>query len=234
MEQFVMDARRREANGTGAARANRREGLVPGVVYGQGQDPISILLDTKQLVAFLRHHGSLINLTIDGQVAAENLAALLKQTQRHPVSREVLSVDLQWVSMAEEVELGVPVVIVGSSPGVARDGGALDQSMHEVLVACLPGDIPEHIEIDVSEMEIGHSLHVRDMTAPAGVRLVTGADEAVVSVLRPISKEDLEAQLEAPELVEGEEAAEAPAEGAEAAEGAAEGEAAAAGEAEGG
>ena len=202
MEQFVMDARRREADGTGAARACRREGFVPGVVYGQGQDPISILLETKQLVAFLRHHGSLINLMIDGSIAVDNLAALLKQTQRHPLTREILSVDLQWVSLIEEVELHVPVLIVGSAPGVARDGGSLDQSMHEIMIACLPGDIPEHLEIDVSEMEIGQSLHVSNMTAPAGVRIVTGADEAVVSVLRPVSKEDLETQVEAPEGAE--------------------------------
>lgn len=227
MEQFVMDARRREASGTGAARAHRREGFVPGVVYGHGLEAMSILLETKQLLAFLRHHGSLINLTIDGQPAADNLAALLKQTQRDPVSREVLSVDLQWVSMVEEVEVEVPVVVVGSAPGVVRDGGALDQSMHEVLVACLPGDIPEHVEIDVSSLEIGHSLHVRDMTAPPGVRIVTSAEEAVVSVLRPISKEELEAQLEAPEEAEAAEVAEgeeAPAKAEEAAP--AEGEAA--------
>jgi len=202
MEQFAMDARRREQHGTGPARAFRREGFVPGIVYGQGQEPISILLEARRLQAFLRHHGSLINLTVDGQVAQDNLAVLLKETQRHPVSREVLSVDLQWVSMVEEVQLEVPVMVIGSAPGVARDGGALDLAMHEIVVACLPGDIPQHIEIDVSGLEIGHSLHVSDITPPPGVTIITGADEAVVTIIRPVTKEDLETKLEEGEVAE--------------------------------
>jgi large subunit ribosomal protein L25 len=199
MEQFAMDARRRDDNGTGKARAARREGFTPGVIYGQGQEAISIMLDTKELVGFLRHHGSLINLTIDGQVAVDNLAALLKATQRHPVSREILSVDLQWVSMAEKVEVEVPIIILGTSIGVSRDGGSLDQNMHHINISCLPGDIPEHLEIDVTNVEIGHSLHVSDIVPPAGIEILAAPDEAVVSVLRPVRKEDLEVQLEAPE-----------------------------------
>jgi large subunit ribosomal protein L25 len=199
MEQFVMDARRREENGTGNARAARREGFTPAVVYGHGQEATSIMLDTRQLVAFLRHHGSLINLTIDGKVAVDNLAALLKATQRHPVSREILSVDLQWVSLAEKVEVEVPIIIAGVAIGVSRDGGSLDQSLHEIHISCLPGDIPEHLEVDVSALEIGHSLHVSDLVAPPGIEFLATPEEPVVSVLRPVRKEDLEAQLEGPE-----------------------------------
>lgn len=200
MEQFALAARKRDQIGTGAARAYRREGLIPGVIYGHGQETTDILVDAKELQALLRHHSNLVNITIDGEGNTANLAALLKEVQRDPLSRAVLSVDLQWVSLAEAVALHVPVVIVGTAPGVARDGGSLDLVMHEIAISCLPGDIPERIEADVSSLEVGHALHVSDLVPPAGVTLTAAADEPVVTIIRPIRAEDLEAHLEETEV----------------------------------
>jgi len=196
MEQFVIDARKRDKQGTGAARAYRREGLIPGVVYGQGQDAMPILVDARQFGALLRHHGSLINLKIDGGIADSTLAALVKDAQRDPVSREVLSIDLQWVSLNEAVEVAVPLVLVGEAPGVTRDGGSLEQVMHEITISCLPGAIPESIPVDISALEIGHSLHVRDLVASEGISLVSSEDDVLVTIARPIRAEDLEVHVE--------------------------------------
>jgi large subunit ribosomal protein L25 len=200
MEQFAIAARKRDKLGTSAARAYRREGLIPGVICGHGQETTEILVDAKELQGLLRHHGNLIGVTIDGVKNDANLAALLKEIQRDPVSRAVLSVDLQWVSLAESVELHVPVALVGTAPGVARDGGSLDQVMHEIAIACLPGDIPDTIEVDLSGLELGHTIHVRDLVAPPSVTLMSPADDAVVTITRPVRAEDLEAHLEAGEV----------------------------------
>lgn len=213
MEQFAIDARKRENHGTGAARAYRREGLIPGVVYGQGQGTTSILVDARQFQSLLRYHGSLINLKIEGEDVDSSLAALLRETQRHPVSREVLSLDLQWVSLTEAVEVAVPVVLTGEAPGVARDGGSLEQVMHEIMISCLPQEIPDNIAADIGALEIGSTLHVRDLVPPPGVTLVSSPDDVMVTISRPIRAEDLEVHVEEGEEVavvgEGPEAAEA-------------------------
>ncbi len=202
MEQFALEAKKRDRKGTGAARAYRREGLIPAVVYGQGKEVAEILVENKRLQALLRHHGSLIDLQIEGEERDRSRAALLKETQRHPISRQILSVDLQWVSLTEAVEVHVPVVLVGTAIGVSRDGGALDQNMHEILVSCLPTSIPESIEVDVTNLEMGHTLHVSSIVPPANVTIVTSPEDAVVSVMRPIRAQDLETQLEEGEAVE--------------------------------
>jgi large subunit ribosomal protein L25 len=212
MEQFVMEARKRDKLGTGAARAYRREGLVPGVVYGHGQDTTSILVEARQLQALLRHHSSIINLTIDGVAVDSSLAALVKSTERDPVSRQVLSFDLQWVSLNEAVEVQVPLVLVGEAVGVHRDGGSLEQVMHEVTVSCLPREIPTAIEVDIAALEIGSTLHVRDLAVPVGVTVVSSPEDAMVTIARPIRAEDLEVHAEEPDEGAGEESSAAEAE----------------------
>lgn len=208
MEQFAIDARRRENIGTGCARQYRRDGLIPATVYGHGQPTQSIAIDSKQLMSFLRAAGTMVNLTIEGK-SDETMAALIKEIQRHPVSREIQSVDFLWVSLTETVHVSVPVHLVGEAEGVKMQGGSLDQALHEITVACLPGAIPEAIEADVSALLTGQSLHVRDIVPPEGVAFVTSPDEAVAVVAKGISSEDL--------VTEGEEAAPAEAEAEEAA-----------------
>lgn len=202
MEQFALEAKKRDRKGTGAARAYRREGLIPAVVYGQGKEVASILVENKRLQALLRHHGSLIDLQIEGEERDRDIAALLKETQRHPISRQIISVDLQWVSLTEAVEIPVPVVLVGTAIGVSRDGGSLDQNMHEIVVSCLPTSIPQSIEVDIAGLEIGQTIHVRGIVPPENVTIVTSPEDAVATVMRPIRAEDIETQVEEGEAVE--------------------------------
>jgi large subunit ribosomal protein L25 len=195
MEQFAISARKRDNIGTGAARAYRREGLIPATVYGQGQAATSIVVDAKELVNFLRSHGSLASLNIEGNTITD-MGALIQETQRHPVSREILSVDFLWVNLLETVHVNVPVLLTGESVGVRLEGGSLEQTLHEVSVACLPTAIPEAIEADVSGLHTGQSLHVKDITPPEGVSFLTSLEEAVAVVAKGIKSEDLEAPVE--------------------------------------
>lgn len=208
MEQFTIVAQRRDQKGTGPARAFRREGLIPGVVYGRGGEPISLLVAAKDLQSFLRHHGSVAKLEFAGETGEAGMGALLKATQRHPISRQILSVDFLRISLTEKVQLNVPLVLVGEAPGVKLENGVLEQSLHLINVECLPTAIPEQLELDVSGMRTGNSLHVRDIVVPEGVEILTGADESVAVISRGVKAEDLETQVEEGAAVEVEEEAE--------------------------
>lgn len=213
MEQFPIAALRRDKQGTGPSRASRREGMVPGVIYGQGEEAVAILVPAKELTSFLRHHGSVVNLKIDGVSGTEGLAALLKDLERDPISRAILSVDFLRVSLTEIVQLSVPLVLVGESPGVKLEAGVLEQTLHELHVECLPTSIPERIEIDVSDLHTGHSLHVRDLVAPEGVTFLTSGDEAVATIAKGVKAEDLQPQLDEGDAVAVDEEAEGKSEG---------------------
>lgn len=198
MEQFAIAAQRRDKIGTGPARAYRREGLIPGVVYGHGGEPVPLLVAGKDIQSFLRQHGSVAKLNIAGEADEAGMGVLLKATQRHPVSRELLSVDFQRISLTEKVHLNVPLVLIGEAVGVKMEDGVLDQSVYELNVECLPTSIPQQIELDVTSLHVGHSLHVRDIAAPEGVVILTSADEDVVTIARRAKAETL-----APEAEEG-------------------------------
>lgn len=206
MEQFVINARVRENIGTGPARQYRRDGLIPATVYGRGREASSIVVEAKDLVSFLRHSGSLATLNIEGGSDTTGLGALVQETQRHPISREILSVDFLWVSLTETVIVNVPLHLVGEAPGVKVQGGSLEQTLHEISISCLPGTIPDFIEADISNLRTGQSLHVRDITLTLNVEIVTPAEEAVAVITKGIKAEDLEVHVgdEAP----GEDAAE--------------------------
>lgn len=208
MEQFAIAAQRRDKIGTGSARAYRREGLIPGVVYGHGGEPVSLLIAAKDIQSFLRHHGSVAQLNIAGEAEDAGMGALLKAAQRHPVSREILSVDFLRISLTEKVQLNVPLVLTGEAVGVKIEDGVLDQAVYELTVECLPTSIPQQIELDVTDLHVGHSLHVRDIVAPEGVEIITSADEDVVNISHRAKAETLQPEAEEGAAVEVEEEAE--------------------------
>lgn len=194
MEQFALTVRPREAAGTGAARRCRREGFIPAVVYGHGQPTSTVAVPARDFAALLRHHGAshLIDLTIEGQEKLPDMGVLLKDVQRDPVTREVVSLDFQWVSLKESVHLSVPVTLVGEAPGVVQEGGSLDQVLFEIPVSCLPANIPDAITVDISGLRMGYSLHVSDIVPTEGVEILADPEDVVVNIARPISLEDLE------------------------------------------
>ncbi len=233
MEQVALEAQRREQVGKGPARRLRQNDLVPGVAYGLNRENIVITVPRDKLAAALRTDQGLnvlLDLRIAGVEAEADTAAIIKEIQRHPVSRAPLSVDFQWISLTQMITVTVPIHIEGESPGVV-EGGAVDQIMHEIQVQCLPTNIPDYFVADITGLEINDTVHVETLEAPAGVEILADPSDALVSIAPPITDEDLETRVEE-ELLEGleelpldeelelEEGEEAPAEGEAAEEGA--------------
>ncbi len=185
---FELHAEPRNDMGKGASRRLRREGKVPAIMYGGGKDPQALTLEQRELLhnleneAFFSH---ILTIKVDGS----DEQAVLRDLQRHPSKPVVLHVDLQRVSASEKIHVRVPLHFVGEdvAVGVKMGGGMISHELTEVDVECLPGDLPEFIEVDVSGLDVGDSLHLSDLKLPAGVTLVElargeGHDLSVVSV----------------------------------------------------
>jgi large subunit ribosomal protein L25 len=201
MGHISLNAQERTEFGDGPARRLRRKGFVPGVVYQPGSPSLALSLPDRELRrALAEGRTAVIDLTIDGSGARP---VLLKDWDLHPVRGNVLHVDFQEVDLTVEVEAPVSVVLVGVPAGV-KEGGVLDQTLREIVVRALPDTLPDHLEIDVSEMDIGSSTSVADITAPPGVTIVTEPEIVVASVVAP-SVEEVEEPEEGEELAEGEE-----------------------------
>ena len=196
--QFVAEAEVRTQSGKGAARQIRRMGKIPGVVYGQGRSSM-IQLDPKVIQKILiAQAGStgLIALNVQGAGEAQRCNAVIQDVQRDPVEGSLLHVDLLEVSMDKPVRVKVPVHVAGSVPiGVKRDQGVLNQPMRELHVECLPNAIPDEIKVDASELEMNQGIHVRDIQAGEGLKILDDPDGMVVNVTAPISEAKLSAML---------------------------------------
>src|SRR4051794_18643654 len=165
-----IQARKREAQGTGASRRLRRTGKVPGIVYGGEKDAVTIELDHKDLFFNLkneRFHASI--LTLD--VAGDKQQVLLRAVNMHPYKMQVQHVDFQRVSKDKKIHMKVPLHFTNaeSSPGVKEQGGVVNHVINELDIVCFPDDLPEFVEVDLATLTVGHSLHVNDLKLPKGV-----------------------------------------------------------------
>jgi len=207
MEDVVLHAARRVNVGKGHARKLRQAGKIPGVLYGPGEEPIPLSIETKELERLIRlgkSHG-IISLVLNGEEGTDR-KAIIREIQYHPVNGGFLHVDVQHISLKHKVVVEVPVVLTGDSVGV-REGGVLEQILHSVEVECLPVDIPEKIEVDISHLHVGDSLHVRDLMAIED-RVVTEPDRSVVTIIPPtvVKKREVEEVAEPEEAEEETEA----------------------------
>ena len=226
-ERTKLVVAQRERLGSAESRRMRKEGLVPGVLYGNG-DPVAICIAERELRRALTGAAglhSILDVEIDGK--GQTHASILKEYQVHPVRGGITHVDLQEVRLDRAIQASVSVDLHGGedAPGV-REGGVLSQPLREVTVEALPLEVPEHLDLDVSGMDIGATLRISDLTAPEGVTLLDDPEMVVATVTAPtkvVEPEPTEEELAA--LAEGEEGAEG-----EAAEGAAEPEAGASGD----
>jgi large subunit ribosomal protein L25 len=213
MEMVEIKVERRDGRGKGAARRLRRAGTIPAVFYGPGRTTVEIGIGAEEFEHKLSHlEGShLIRLVNDGGKDPElhDKAVLLREVQRHPVSDDVLHVDFFEVSLTERLTVSVPLRFVGKAAGTV-EGGILQPIVREIEVECLPTEIPEFIEVDVSPLGIHEALHLSAVQLPEGVTSVGDPMQTVVTVLPPTVEE-----AKAPT-----EAAAAPAEGVAPAEGA--------------
>jgi large subunit ribosomal protein L25 len=175
----------------------RREGRTPAVMYGHGFDPVSLQFEERRLRQVLSHVGGsqLLGVRIEGEERQE--MALVRDVQRDPIRLNVLHVDLYRVEMTERITAEIPLEIVGESPVVQSNEGILLTGVSAIEVECLPGDLVDAIEVDLSDLtELDQSLHVRDLAIPSGIDVLTDMDEMVARVVRPVSEEALEEELE--------------------------------------
>ena len=200
METIEIHGEYRKKSGKGIARELRRQGKIPAVIYSKGTSQ-SLVLDPKELNA-ARHSSAGENAVIKVQIMGEDQAvtgshtAILRDFQRDPLTGAIHHADLFEVSMADLIDVKVMIEITGSTPiGVKRDKGSLRHQLREVEVRCLPGDIPDHLDVDASDLGVGQTIHVSDIPLPEGVSVLDDGGLAVVSVTTTISEEKLEEML---------------------------------------
>ena len=187
--QVTLQATVRGNTGKGAARSIRREGKIPGVIYGHGREPEPLVVDAPSLNRMLvgiNAASTIIDVTFEGRPPVK---ALLREIQRNPVRpADIIHVDLYEIHADEKITVSVPVHLTGTADGVRNFGGVLDQVLRELEIEVFPGDIPESIDIDVTHLAIGQSLYVRDITRDK-MEILNDADLPVATVVAPRTEE---------------------------------------------
>jgi large subunit ribosomal protein L25 len=179
-----LSAAARAATGKGVARSLRRSGRVPAVVYGHAREAQALSLDARELDRLLGHinaETTVIELAIDGASAK----TLIREIQRHPLSRDVLHVDFQELVAGEKVTVKIPIVLTGTPVGVRLNGGIMTQVLNELSCRVDPADIPSRIEVDVTSITIGHSIHVSEISVPVGVEVMDDEGQTIMIVAAP-------------------------------------------------
>ncbi|HLA91717.1 MAG TPA: 50S ribosomal protein L25/general stress protein Ctc [Gemmatimonadaceae bacterium] len=180
MATASLSAQLRPTVGKGTARKLRQSGSIPAVIYGHGRAPQALSLNThafERLLGQISYRTTVIELDLGGATAR----ALIREIQRHPFRKQILHVDFQELVAGEKITVRVPLVFVGTAEGVRSGGGILDQVMHELELRVDPANIPNHVDVDVGALGIGHSLHVSDLTVPGGAEVLDD-EEATVCV----------------------------------------------------
>lgn len=203
MDTVKLTIHPREESGKGPCRRLRAAGSVPATVYAKGQEAVSISVEKADLkLALTGATNVVLELVYAEGKGRKKHYAVVKESQYHPVRRDLLHLDLHEVDLKQEIEASVPIELRGAPAG-ADEGGVIDQSHREVTVRALPTEVPSHLELDVSSLIIGGNLHVSDLVAPAGVTILDDPETSVVSLLAPRVEVE-EAAAEGVEGVEGE------------------------------
>lgn len=214
-KQVKLSATRRTGTGRSAVRKIKAQGAVPAIIYG-GKTKAEPLQVSKRDISVMLSHASgeniLVELEIDGEQTGR--LALVQEVQHAPIGGDILHVDFHAISMDEMIEADVPLVPTGIAEGVKTFGGLLDQNIRSLAIECLPRDLPDLISVDVSALNIGDSIHVREIPLPQGVTTRVSADLTVFSVVAPtVEEEPVAAAAEAPTAPEVITAKKEPAEG---------------------
>lgn len=189
MQQTQMKIETRTSVGKGISRRLRAAGRIPGVVYGRGMEPVPVSLEPKALSTAIAGEGGLNNLiTLEGGGDLDKVIVIVAEIQRNTLKRTPEHVDLHRVNMNEKVRINVPVNLLGTAAGV-KEGGMLDFAHHTLHIECLPTQIPEHIEINIADLKIGHSIHVSEICLPEGVKCIDNPKTPVVGILGKVKEE---------------------------------------------
>jgi large subunit ribosomal protein L25 len=189
MERMSIEAEERKVGGKSVTRKLRRAGLIPAIIYGKDITPLAVQISAKEWVKLSRHlkRNSILDLFLGAKGGDQAKAVMVKGVQRAFPSDELLHIDFLHVSMERTIEVEIPVRLIGEAKGI-KVGGIVEQHLRTVKADCLPTQIPEAIDVDVSELGIGDSFHVSDISLP-GVRLLEVAEVAIVTVLQPVGDE---------------------------------------------
>ncbi len=200
MEEIQLDVQVRNVLGTHKISNLRLAGQIPGIVYGGDQKPTAIQLDGRNYKKIMRQHRGemvLFHLNVkEGEKKLRDYAAIIKEEQTHPVSDEVIHIDFNRINLKKEIQVNVPILLKGDAAGVKQQG-ILQQSIFELDVVCLPTDIPAHVDIDVSALNIGDMLHVSDIKLPVNVKTKHDLSAMVCMVVAPKKEEETTAEAEA-------------------------------------
>ena len=212
MQKIQLQTNIRKEINKRATRELRKQGCIPAILYGHGIKTLNLTVEQKKFEQMIKKmHGEnvLISLSIDGNGTQKQETAMIRNIQHHPVSDELLNIDFYKILLHEKITTRINIILTGEAPGV-KEGGVLDHSVRDVEVRCLPDKIPGHFEVDVTQLGIGSSIHIRDLKIPEDVEVLADPDQAVVSIVPPtIIKEEEVSVEEEPEVIEeGKEGAE--------------------------
>ena len=212
MKNVTIDIQARTEAGKGVARKLRHAGQTPGVLYGPKAETISFSVNTHEFNKLLKSAGGeplLFTLNLKSNGDSSNYTALIKDLQLHPVDDKIRHIDFYEVLMDEEVQVEVPITAVGKAKGVETDMGVLEIIQRTIKISCLPLAIPRNIPINVSDLELGDVVHVSDITAPEGVRLMDDPETTLMTIVASRAEEEEKEEEEEPEIeVEEEEESE--------------------------
>lgn len=197
-EEFNLIAEMRDDQGKGASRRLRRQGKVPAVIYGAGRDPRNLMFDHNKVLRQLEDpsfYSSILNV----KVGEKSRAAIVKDIQRHPSKKQIIHIDLQRIVEDEQIKMQIPIHYLGEEDavGVKIGGGTVTKIMTELEISCLPKDLPEFLEVDISDLELDQMLNVSDISLPEGVEIsdiIKEQDQAIVSIqeIKEIIEEEIE------------------------------------------
>jgi len=199
MEEIRIKAEARKGRGKGPARKMRDQGAIPAILYGKDVEPLALSISSRDwwLLETRARSNAVIKMEVTDGTKVQERPVMVKNVQKRPVDDKVLHVDFLQVSMERAVQVEVPIHLVGNPVGVVN-GGVVDQHLRVVMIESLPGQIPEHIDVDISNLDIGDSIHIHEISLP-GVKLLDPPDVAVVGVTPPEAEEKVEVAAPAAE-----------------------------------
>lgn len=196
---LMIKCERRDVFGKNASRRLRREGKVPVVLYGGDEPSIHLAMQKKDVFGILRSESG-ENTIFKASFDSESKDTMIKELQTDPVTDEILHIDLILIAMDKAVRVSVPIVVAGEAVGVKAEGGFVDLITREVEVECLPGDIPEHIEVDISDLHLHQSIKIEDISLPQGVESLSDPQTLVVLIEAPTKEEEIVKEEEEEEV----------------------------------
>jgi large subunit ribosomal protein L25 len=194
MKQVILNAIKREKTGKDVSKKLRKQELIPAIIYGPRFQPLPIAVKSSELEsALIKHKGEtiLFNLQLD-DIAPSKIQAILKDYQTHPVTDKIIHIDFLAIHEKETITIDVPLEFIGKPVGISK-GGILEILLHELTIECLPSEIPDKITVNISNLDMGDVLHVKDIKVPKGIKVVDNPEETVATILTE-AKEEVEVE----------------------------------------